>query len=63
MEKLLTIEEAATILGVAKKTLYMYVSAKKIPYCKVGSLVRFKETDLEAWVSAREVRPIGEGRT
>jgi excisionase family DNA binding protein len=44
----MNIDEAAQFLGLAKKTLYNYVSAGKIPCYKPGGrLVFFKREELE----------------
>ena len=63
MKKLLTIKEAADILGVSVNTIYKWTSAKKIPYVKVGGRVMFDPDDLEAWIEARKVDPIGSSRS
>lgn len=55
MEKLLNIQEAADLLGIKNHTLYQWVSQHKIPYYKIGRLVRFSPSKLEAWVKKREV--------
>ncbi len=52
-EKLLTIEEAATLLQVKVGTLYSWVSKGKVPHRKVGALVRFHRGDLMAWTIER----------
>ena len=46
MSKLLNIEETATNLGLAKSTLYRWVHMKKIPYVKMGNLLKFKEKEI-----------------
>lgn len=55
MLDLLTAEEVAEMLRVKKKTVYDWVRLRRIPYCRVGRLVRFKPADLEKW--AGTVRP------
>lgn len=57
MEKLLSASEVSEILGVSILTIYDWTSRKTIPYIKVGKLVKFSETDLDAWLSARSVKP------
>jgi excisionase family DNA binding protein len=58
MDKLLDVSEAAVLLGIARQTVYQYVSAKKIPCVKIGSRVLFCERDLEMWVSAQRIPSI-----
>jgi excisionase family DNA binding protein len=49
MDKLLTLEEAAEILGVEYKTVYRLVRSGKIPAGRVGRQYRLKRTDLDAY--------------
>jgi excisionase family DNA binding protein len=58
MEQLLTIQEAAALLCLAPKTIYQYTSAKKIPFIKMGNAIRFRASDLEAWIKKHHVEPI-----
>lgn len=48
-EILLTIEEAACLLKVKVGTLYSWVSKGKIPFRKVGALLRFHHGELMNW--------------
>lgn len=48
--QLLTVEEASKILKVSKKTLYRWLRAGVIPYCKIGKAVRIKQEDLQELV-------------
>ena len=57
MKELLTTEEAATILNVRPWTLRSWVSQKRIPYVKLGRLVRFKRSDLEHFIDFNTVIP------
>jgi excisionase family DNA binding protein len=50
MERLLSVPEAASLLGVRPQTLYLWVSKKRIPHRKIGRLVRFTEADLAEFV-------------
>jgi excisionase family DNA binding protein len=58
MKPLLTIEEAAALLGVKTQTLYLWVSQRRIPFRKIGRLVRFTETDLEEFIEKRKQPPL-----
>jgi len=55
MEKLWGMQQTADALGIKKSTLYQWVSMHKIPYYKIGRLVKFSPSKLEAWVKKREV--------
>jgi excisionase family DNA binding protein len=50
VERLLSIREAASLLGVRPQTLYLWVSKKRIAHRKIGRLVRFTEADLAEFV-------------
>jgi excisionase family DNA binding protein len=54
VNRLLTITEAAALLGVKAQTLYLWVSQKRIPHRKIGRLVRFTESDLEEFVGRKK---------
>ena len=58
MERLLTIEEAARLLGVKPQTLYLWVSRKQIAHRKIGRLVRFRMCDLEEFVDQHRQLPV-----
>lgn len=54
--QLLTIEQAAELLGYKKAYLYKLIHFKKIPYLKYGArFVRFKLEDLQEWRKAQFV--------
>lgn len=53
--KLMTPDEAATYLRISKLTLYGWTSKKKIPFKKVGRLIRFDKDDIDNWSKADEV--------
>ena len=54
---LMDISSAALHLGITKNTLYSWVSQQRIPYVKMGRLVKFDRTDLDAWIESNKVRP------
>ncbi|WP_442497656.1 helix-turn-helix domain-containing protein [Methylobacter sp. sgz302048] len=55
LTELITSQEAAEYLGVTYKTLEVWRSTKRyhIPYIKVGRLVRYRKSDLEAFLLSR----------
>jgi len=57
MEKLLNINEAAAVLGLAKATLYRYASMKMLPTVKLGDRLLFKQSDLEKWIDDHRIEP------
>lgn len=53
---LLTLNEAAKILGCAPRTVGTYAQQGLIPRVKLGSLVRIDRRDLEAFIESRKQR-------
>lgn len=49
IEKFLDVNEVSALLGVKASWVRYAVLKKLIPYVKVGSLVRFKKSDLMTW--------------
>lgn len=59
VKRLLTISEAAALLGVKAQTLYVWVAQNRVPHRKIGRLVRFTEEDLEEFVEQQKNSPKG----
>jgi excisionase family DNA binding protein len=60
VDPLLTREEAARYLSIRPQTLAVWASTRRynIPYVRVGRAVRYRRSDLDAWLRERTV---GEG--
>ena len=54
--KLLNIDETSAYLGIKKPTLYSWVFQKKIPYIKVGRMIRFNVNELLLWLEEKSVK-------
>ncbi|MDZ7655709.1 MAG: helix-turn-helix domain-containing protein [Sulfurimicrobium sp.] len=54
---LLDTEAAAEYIGVAPRSLEVWRCVKRhsIPYIKVGRLVKYRQSDLDAWLESRTV--------
>lgn len=54
MERMLTPPEAAEVLGVTTQTLSIWRCTKRyaLKYVKVGRLVRYRESDIMAFIEA-----------
>lgn len=52
---LLTLPEAASLLRLRVSTLRAWVLRRRIPYCKVGRLVRVRRADIERLIAASVV--------
>ena len=56
--EVLTIKEIATVLKLAKKTVYAMANANEIPAFKIRGQWRVKRLDLDRWIDAQ---PRGRG--
>jgi excisionase family DNA binding protein len=59
---LINIDEAAKYLDLAKPTLYAMASQRRIPYVKVGRLLKFDLEKLDQWIQQNSVMPMPERR-
>jgi excisionase family DNA binding protein len=57
MEKLLSNDEAAQILGISPFSLRGKVYRKEIPFIKIGRRTLFSPSDLCAFIEANKVEP------
>jgi len=57
MEPLLNINQAAQLLGIQPWTLRAWVCRRRIPFVKVGRLVRFDKAKLQRWVEEHTYEP------
>ena len=53
--RLLTARQVADQLGLSTETVLAWVRAGKLPAFRLGRAIRFRETDLDAWLSSRAV--------
>lgn len=54
----LTPEEAADFLGVSVRTIRYWVAERKIPYFHLGRFIRFKPSELVAFLDSGRVDPL-----
>ena len=59
MDKLLTVQEIAALLGVAESTIYQWTHQGFIPHVKIGRFVRFRQRQIEKWVEEKSVQGRG----
>ena len=55
---LMDMNEAASILGLKKSTLYALVMRKQIAHKKLGKLTRFSIQDIQEYINRNHVEPI-----
>ena len=53
MDDILTIDEVAKYLRVSERTVYDWAQKGEIPSGKIGTVWRFKKSELEKWVNER----------
>ena len=56
--KLMDMNEAASILGIKKSTLYALVMRKQIGHKKLGKLTRFSMDDIQEFINRNHVEPV-----
>lgn len=61
LEPLMTVNEVAAMLNVRKQWVYEAASRKAIPSIKVGHFLRFRRSDLLAWLDANASAAEGVG--
>jgi len=57
LEDLMGVAKLAKYLMVNPQTIYNWVSQDKIPYAKIGDLLRFRKSDIDKWISAKTTYP------
>lgn len=57
MTTLLTPQQVADRLKISVLTVYKWAEAGRLPSLKVGSLLRVRESELEAWLNKENPRP------
>jgi excisionase family DNA binding protein len=63
VERLLSTEEVAKVLGRPARTLRQWRYLGEGPrYLKVGATVRYRARDVEAWLKAQEQEPAARAR-
>ena len=57
MEELMGVTELSQYLKVNPQTIYNWVSNNKVPYTKIGDLLRFKKSDIDGWLKKKTAYP------
>ena len=55
MTKLLSPQELSDVLSISIETVYAWTSQKRIPYIKMGRLVRFNMDEVNKWLERQRV--------
>jgi excisionase family DNA binding protein len=56
----MSLPEVATYLGMAERTIYVWVQQSKIPAFKVGASWRFRRSEIDAWLESQRSGPTTE---
>ena len=54
-KRLLGTKELSAYLGLRVSTIYMWVYQKKIPYIKLGKLIKFDLLEIEQWLGKKRI--------
>lgn len=55
---IMNVDDLAKYLSVSKETVYGWTSRKKIPFIKMGRLIRFLKPDIDAWMQKNKVAEV-----
>ena len=55
-KRLISIDEAASYMGIKKNTLYSWVWRRKLPFVKCGRRTMFDIKDIDEWIDGRKVK-------
>jgi len=55
--RLLSIGEASEYMGVSKRTLYRMIRGHRIPFLRIGRLVKLDLKEIEKWIAKQSIRP------
>ncbi len=58
MHRLVSIKEAAAYTSLSPHTLYTMVSQHRVPFVKMGRLVKFDLEMLDKWIKQHTVMPM-----
>ena len=56
-DKLMTPAEVAELLGFAAGTILDWAEADRIPHFKIGTALRFRQSEVEAWLEEQRRGP------
>ena len=57
LPRYLTPQQLARYLGIAIQTVYEWTSQKRVPYIKLGRLVKFDQREIDDWMKTQRVEP------
>ena len=58
VKRFLGVKELSEYLGITKGTVYVWVCHRKIPYYKIGKLVKFDLREINKWADKKKFNSI-----
>ena len=58
MKRLISVHELSETLGLSINTIYAWINQKKVPYIKMGRLVKFDIQTIDKWIEEKTVSPM-----
>lgn len=55
--EIMNAKELAAYLSIAESTVYKWVEYRRIPFTKIGTLLRFPKWIIDRWLAQKAVRP------
>jgi len=55
-KRYLSIEELSKYISAQKGTIYAWTHMRKIPYSKVGRILRFDKQEIDRWMKKKKVK-------
>ena len=55
-KRYLSPQELSEYMGIAIQTIYEWTSQKKVPYIKLGRLVKFDQGEIDTWMKSQSVK-------
>ena len=56
LKRLLTVQDISSLLRVPKSYVYWLTHQKKIPHMKINGHLRFRQLDIDEWLTDKEIR-------
>lgn len=53
----LSTRKAAKLIGITDHTLYRYVDQGKLPAFRIGRVIRYRRSDVEAFITRSRIHP------
>jgi len=57
-KKYISVKELSQYTSISPHTIYLWIQLKKLPYHKIGKLIRFNLAEIEAWLRAQHIEPL-----